>query len=314
MRSSVLLSTILHAVVMVLGVYGLPVIRKPPVLQDIPMVVEIVPIAALTNLPSAPEPPKKPEKKVEKKPPKPPPAPKVKKAPPPPPAPPPPAKEPEVAVVPPPPEPKPKAKPKPKPKVEAKPKPEPKPKAKPKPKASPSLVKAKPRRKPKPPDRFAMVLKNLEKTLEKPTPKKKEKAKKKTKAEEDLMARLSKSLTRKPTEFNPDRKISMSEKHAMINIVRNAVKPCWIVPAGAKNAHNINVEIKVSLSRGGIVQHANVNNWGTLKLNEFGTVSGESALRAVLDEECQPWSLPVKSYENWKIMTLTFNPREMLGR
>ena len=303
MRSSVLLSTFLHVVVMVLGVYGLPAIRKPPVLQDIPMVVEIVPVDFKTNLPSAPEPPKKPEKKVKKQPPKPPPAPKVKKAPPPAPAPPPPAQEPEVAVVPPPPEPKPKLKPK--PKVEAKPKP----------KAPPSLVKAKPRRKPKPPDRFAMVLKNLEKSLEKPVVKKKEKPKKqKTKAEEDLMARLSKSLTRKPTESNPDRKISMSEQHAMINIVRRTMEPCWIVRAGSKDAQNIHVEIKVALRSDGNVSNARITNKNELQKDPFSLAAGESALRAVLNPSCQPYKLPADKYAVWKDLTLTFNPREMLGR
>ena len=128
------------------------------------------------------------------------------------------------------------------------------------------------------------------------------------------MARLSKSLSRKPTEFDPNKKVSLSEINHIINVVRNAVKPCWIVPAGAKNAHNLNVEIKVVLSRGGNVQHAKVNNWGQLKRVGFGNVAGESALRAVLDKECQPWNLPAQGYENWKDMTLTFNAREMLGR
>jgi hypothetical protein len=307
MRSSVFVSIFLHAAVVLIGVYGLPAMRKPPVIEDIPMVVEIVQTGLNTNLLSAPEPLKEPPKKAEVKPPKPPPAPKVKKAPPPPP-PPAPTPDPEVAVVPPPPEPKPVVKPKPKPKVEAKPKP----KVEAKPKAPQNLVKAKPRRKPKPPDRFAMVLKNLEKDLKTPAPNSKAAAKKK-KPETDLMARLSKSLSRKPTEFDPNKKISLSERHAMINLVKRTMEPCWNFQAGSKKAQDIIVEIEVALRPDGHVSRANITNRSQLS-DPFKLAAGESALRAVLNPSCQPYKLPANKYEVWKDLKLTFNPREMLGR
>ena len=307
MRSSIFVSILLHVVVIVLGVYGLPAIRKPPVIEDIPMVVEIVPVGAMTNLPSAPEPPKEPKKK-EVKPPKPPPAPKVKKAPPPPP----PAPKKEAVVVPPPPEPKPKEKPKPKPKVEAKSKPKPKPKAKPKPKPPTSLAKAKPRPKPKPPDRFAMVLKNLEKDLKKAPPKKAETKKKKPEA--DLMARLTKSLSRKPTEYDPNKRVTMSERHAMINLVKRTMEPCWNFQAGSKKAQDIIVEIEVALRPDGHVSTASITNRSQLQSDPFKLAAGESALRAVLNPSCQPYKLPANKYAVWKDLKLTFNPREMLGR
>tara|TARA_B100001971_G_scaffold84061_1_gene77337 strand:+ start:1547 stop:2029 length:483 start_codon:yes stop_codon:yes gene_type:complete len=160
-----------------------------------------------------------------------------------------------------------------------------------------------------------MVLKNLEKTLEKPVVKKKEKPKKqKIKAEEDLMARLSKSLTRKPTEFDPNKKMSLSEQHVMINIVRRTMEPCWIVRAGSKDAQNIHVEIKVALRSDGIVSNAEITNKNELKKDPFSLAAGESALRAVLNPSCQPYKLPADKYAVWKDLALTFNPREMLGR
>ena len=128
------------------------------------------------------------------------------------------------------------------------------------------------------------------------------------------MARLSKSLTRKPTEFNPDRKISMSEQHAMINYVRNKVEPCWNFQAGSKGAQNIIVEIKVALSSDGKVSHARITNKNQLQRDAFSLAAGEAALRAVLNPGCQPYKLPADKYAVWKDLTLTFNPREMLGR
>ena len=67
MRTSILYSVLLHAVIIVVSIYGLPAIRKPPVIQDIPIIVEVVEIAAKTNLPAKPE-PKPEEKKPEVKP------------------------------------------------------------------------------------------------------------------------------------------------------------------------------------------------------------------------------------------------------
>jgi hypothetical protein len=51
-----------------------------------------------------------------------------------------------------------------------------------------------------------------------------------------------------------------------------------------------------------------------LQSDRFKLAAGESALRAVLNPECQPYKLPVNKYDVWKDLKLTFNPREMLGR
>ena len=109
MRDALVYSVLSHAVIMVIGYFGLPYIQREAVLTDTPIMVEIVNVSELTNAPP-PKPEKKPPPKAEKKPPPPPKKPSQTAAPPPPP----PAKDPEVAALPA--EPKPQAKPKPKPK------------------------------------------------------------------------------------------------------------------------------------------------------------------------------------------------------
>ncbi|MDP6925662.1 MAG: energy transducer TonB, partial [Rhodospirillales bacterium] len=100
MRTSILYSILLHAAIVAVTIYGLPAIRKPPTIQDIPIVVEVVEITAKTSLPSKQEAKPKPEeKKLEVKPP---PPPKVEKAPPQPA----PQPEPEAVAAAPPPKPK----------------------------------------------------------------------------------------------------------------------------------------------------------------------------------------------------------------
>ena len=300
MRSSIFISIFLHAIIFTLGVYGLPMIKKTSFEQEIPMVVEIIPMGLSTNITSVRKKSERPKKKklesqknlpiVKKE--------KVrvklsrsKKE-----------REvvPELAV------PKPEPKPKPKVKLIKKPKPNLK--------VQEKLAKVRPRRKPKPPDPFAMVLKNLEKDFQKPVSKKEKLLTKKPKAETDLIERLSKSLSRQRAEFDPDKQITMSERHAMINAVKRRMEPCWNFQAGSKKAQDIIVEIEVKLRPDGYVSDAKITNRSGLKSDPFKLAAGESALRAVLNPSCQPYILPANRYDVWKDIKLTFNPREMLGR
>ena len=303
LRSPFLYSSVLHVVVMAAGYYGMPALRRPPPLVEIAIVVEIVQVADETNAPV--------EKKIAKKKPQakpPPPPPKVKHPPPPPPkveAPPPP---PEVAALPPEPLPKPKAKPKPKPEAKPKPKPKPKPVAKPKPKPPHRLAKVKPKRKPKPPDPFASVLKTVEelKTRPKTAAKKEEKKEKKKESFETMMAKV---LVRNAPRNNPLMPVTMSE----IDFLRQQIGRCWSLPAGAKDAENLVIEIRVAMNADGTVNSARIVDQGRMTVDPFFRSAAESALRAVLNRRCQPFKLPPEKYDIWKLMILSFNPKEMFG-
>lgn len=299
----------LHIAVVVVSVYGFPHIRKPPPVEELPMIVELVTIADKTELPPAPEP--KPEKKPEPKPePKPKPVEAKKPEPPPPPK--------EVKAPPPSPPPPPPPKPEPKPKEKPKPKPEPKPEAKPepKPKAPQKLAKLKPERKPKPPDPFASVLKNLAAELKQPTPKAKEKARKPEpeKKKDNFENAIAQVLSQKRVSDNPLNKITLAETDSIKNTIRRAVQPCWNFHAGAKGAENFIVEVSVVMNSDGHVAKAEVLNPGALAGNPFRIAAAESAHRAVQNPACQPFNLDPRKYDVWKTMTLTFDPREMLGR
>jgi hypothetical protein len=307
MPSSIFVSILLHVIIIALGVYGLPVIKRTSFEQEIPMVVEIVPMALTTNIPFVSKLGKKPpKKKIKAK--KKPSVIKEKKVSAPLSM---PKKEREIVPVPPPPKPKPKTKPR----VELIKKPKTKLKAKTKlAQVRQKLSKVRPQRKPKPPDRFAMVLKNLEKDFKISIPKKKQIAKKKIRIKSDLMARLSKSLSKQPTEFDVEKRVTMNERHAMINAVKKKMEPCWNFQAGSKKAQDIIVEIQVKLRPNGYVLDAIITNKSELTSDPFKKAAGESALRAVLNPSCQPYSLPVNRYDVWKDIKLTFNPKEMLGR
>ena len=291
---------------MAVGYVGLPQLRKPPPLIDTPVIIEVVTVAEITNAPP-PAPPKVKVKvtpeppKVEATPPPPPPPPPKAAAPPPPPAPP-SEPEPEVAAVVAPPETKSKPKPKPKPKPVAEPKP--------RPKAPPQLAAVKPQRKPKPPDPFASVLKTVEKLERRaPPPKKIEEKKEEAAKPETFEDRIGRVLTNPARPHDATRPLTISE----IDLVRQQIAGCWNLPAGAKEAEDLIIEIWVAMNPDGTVREARIQNQGRLRADGFYRAAAESALRAVLNPRCSPLKLPRDKYDEWQTMTLTFNPREMFG-
>ena len=296
MRQSLFVSIFLHVVVVVIAIFGLPEIRRAAIVAEVPMVVEVVPKAKATNISSTPKlldkSPKKEIKTKNSKPPvvqKPAPVKRTKSS----------QKSQNTVPIPEP------LKSKAKIKIDKK--------QKMKTKIHKKLIKVKPQRKPKPPDRFAMVLKNLEKDLKRTNPKSKKLIKKKPLRETDLISRLSKSLSRRSEKFDSNERVTISERNAMINAVKRRMEPCWNFQAGSKKAQDIIVELEVKLRPNGRVLEASIKNQLDLKTN-FERAAGESALRAVLNPDCQPYELPIKRYSIWKDLKLTFNPREMLGR
>ena len=290
MRDALVYSVLSHAVIMVIGYFGLPFIQREAVLTDTPIMVEIVNVSELTNAPP-PKPEKKPPPKAEKKLPLPPKKPPQTAAPPPPP----PAKDPEVAALPA--EPKPKAKLKPKPKPEAKPKPKP----------IRKLAKAKPRRKPKPPDAFTSVLRTVEKLKNRPPPKENKKEDKKPEKKETFEQQMAQALMSRTARHDPLRSLAISE----IDLVRQQIRECWSLPAGAKEAENLSIEIKMAMNPDGTVRQARILDQNRLQSDPFFRAAAESALRAVLNPHCNPLKLPPEKYQQWQNMILIFDPRDM---
>ncbi|MDP6603421.1 MAG: cell envelope integrity protein TolA [Rhodospirillales bacterium] len=292
MGRSIALSVFLHVAIIAFAYFGVPILHKPLVVSDVPIIVELAVVAAKTNQPPPAPEPKEPEPE-EKPPPAPPPPP-----PPPPPEPEPePVTEPEVAALPPtPPEPKPKAKPKPQPKAEPPP---------------PRLLEGvKPKRKPKPPDPFASLLKTVaELKRETPSPKPEEEKKKEEAKPVPFDQQIAQALTARPRSFDATRPLTISE----IDLVRRQIAECWNLPAGAKDAEDLVIEIALSMNPDGTVRDARIRDQGRINRDPFFRAAAESAYRAVLNPKCSPLKLPLDKYEHWKSMVLTFNPREMFG-
>ena len=327
MKNGFSISLILHAAIVVFAAYGLPAFSRPQPLDEVPVFVELVEIDDVNNSPPpAPEPKPEPEAK---KAPEPEPEPTPVAEPPPPPA---PEPKPEVAKLPPQPTPQPEPEPtpvkpepvvepepapKPEPIPEVKKEPEPKPEPKPEPAPpppTPKAAEAKVQKKPKPPEKFevASLLKTLEeikstKKTEAPEPKKKEEPK------QDFLAQMKSALKSGKTEtFDPTKKLSMTEEAALKKTVIDTVTPCWNVPAGAKNAANLAVLIRLDMRPDGTVNQASIEDQARYMSDQFYRTAAEAARRAVLNPRCNPIKLPPEKYEFWRDIVINFDPRDLL--
>ena len=103
-------------------------------------------------------------------------------------------------------------------------------------------------------------------------------------------------------------KLTLSEEDAL----KAQIFGCWSIPLGLPYNENLLVRIKLQLNPDGTIQeseildHARMNKPG----QGFYKVLAESALRAI--KLCQPLRVPTTGYERWKELQLNFDAREML--
>ena len=103
--------------------------------------------------------------------------------------------------------------------------------------------------------------------------------------------------------------LTLSEEDAL----KAQIFGCWSIPLGLPYNENLLVRIKLELKPDGsisqieILDHDRMNQPG----QAYYKVLVESVLRAI--RMCQPLKVPVNGYERWKELNLNFDLREMLG-
>ena len=314
------LSAALHVVLVGLLIFGLPRLFDPPAPDEMPVAVELVTIAPETRAtrpnPNPPRPDAKPEvpeleapvAKPEPKPepPKPAPVPPSSAAVPPEP-------KPAPPLPPKPPEPKPEP-PKPAEKIEApnpaplpEPKPEPpkpvenieppKPKEKPEPPRQMAKNEAKPQEKKYDPGQFAALLKNLAPQQTAPSP--------------DAPPQKPRVASAKPSS-QPTAPLGSQLTASEVDLIRRQISRCWNVPAGARDARDLVVEIRVVVDRDGTVEQATIVDQARLGGDPTFRVAAESARRAFFNPQCRPLHLPAEKYAIWKDLVVDFSPKDVL--
>jgi len=298
------LSAALHLVLGSLFIFGLPRLFTPPPPEDMPVAVELVTIAPETRAtrpnPNQPRPNAKPEvptadapvTKPEPEPPVPTPVPPPSaEAPPPTPEPPkPPEPKPAAPPVLKPPEPKPEP-PKPSEKAEA-----PRPREKPEPPQQMAKNEPKAEQKKYDPGQFETLLKNLAAQSTVPSP--------------DPPPQRPRVASARPSS-QPRAPLGSQITASEVDLVRQQIARCWNVPAGARDAKDLVVEVRVAVDPDGTVRQATIVDQGRLG-DPFYRAAAESARRAFFNPLCRPLHLPPEKYAVWKDLVVDFSPKDIL--
>jgi outer membrane biosynthesis protein TonB len=300
----VALSVALHLVLGAVFVLGLPRLFDPPMPEEMPVAVQLVTIAPETRAtrpnPSLPRPNAKPDPPVAD-------APVTKPEPEPPvptPVPPPSAEIPPPPELPKPPEPKPAP---PQPVLKPEPKPEPpkpaekvevpKPKEKPEPPQQIAKNEPKPEQKKYDPGQFEALLKNLSAQPTAPSP--------------DAPPQRPRVASAKPSS-QPRAPIGSQLSASEMDLIREQIARCWNVPAGARDAKDLVVEIRVVVDPDGTVRQATIVDQARFGSDPFFRAAAESARRAFFNPMCRPLHLPPEKYAIWKDLVVDFSPKDIL--
>lgn len=96
-----------------------------------------------------------------------------------------------------------------------------------------------------------------------------------------------------------------------IDAIRRQIQPCWNFPAGAANPENLRVMIRLQLRPDGSLISAEVRDRSRMTSDTYYRAAAEAALRAVRNPQCSPLKLPAAKYDQWKSLTLEFDPAKL---
>lgn len=139
---------------------------------------------------------------------------------------------------------------------------------------------------------FQSVLKNLTPDA----PEERQQPKQDTPAGEERASRFS------------SQPMSMSEQSAL----RQQLSQCWKLMAGARYAEDLVVDIRLHMNPDATVQSSQIMDQLRYNTDSFFRAAADSALRAISNPYCNPLKLPPQKFDTWKVMTVRFDPRNML--
>jgi len=101
--------------------------------------------------------------------------------------------------------------------------------------------------------------------------------------------------------------LTTSEEDAVIA----QIKQCWNDPQGGKDEDQIVVPIKLVINPDGTVQQAQYDASTYNSSSPLWQAVADSAIRAVMNPACNPLKLPLDKYDTWKNTNLNFRPSEL---
>ena len=169
----------------------------------------------------------------------------------------------------------------------------------------PKTAEQPPRPPPEPPDPFADVVKSVEELEKKRQTRELDDDAKTTPPDIDP---IEQALAQANTPFSDSIPLSMSE----IDNIRYQIQRNWSLPAGARDAQNMVVTLRIQLNPDGTVTGVSVLNESRMRSDPFFRAMAESTVRAVLKTD-RIKNLSPEKYELWRDMRINFDPREMFS-
>lgn len=98
-----------------------------------------------------------------------------------------------------------------------------------------------------------------------------------------------------------------------LNALTNQLVSCWQIPIGAKDVHNMVVNIRVWANADRTVRRVEITDKWRMGSDPAFRALAESAERAVRDPACSPLELPQGKYNVWKdqYIEVPFDPRHV---
>lgn len=100
---------------------------------------------------------------------------------------------------------------------------------------------------------------------------------------------------------------------SQVDRLRQQLSQCWNVPVGAKDADELVVDLRVEMNPDRTVRSVEILNKRRYRQDSFFRAAADSARRALYNPNCTPLALPPDKYDQWKELTIRFNPKDMFG-
>jgi outer membrane biosynthesis protein TonB len=101
--------------------------------------------------------------------------------------------------------------------------------------------------------------------------------------------------------------LTMSEMDGL----RSQLAQCWHIIAGARDAQDLVVDVDITVSAAKTVIDARIVDQLRYSSDTLFRAAADSAIRALHSPACTPLNLPDGKYEQWKTITLQFDPKNM---
>jgi outer membrane biosynthesis protein TonB len=143
-----------------------------------------------------------------------------------------------------------------------------------------------------------------------------------------VLKNLTKDKPQQPTDQppvpqakNPPRKASGAQAPISANLTASELAAlsaqlarCWSLPATAKDAQDLVVDIDVTVNPDRTLAGPPVVDDQARMSDPTFRAAAMAATRALRNPECSPLELPPDKYQEWQSMTIHFDPKEMLGQ